>query len=283
MTILAAAALAAPAQASELKLTTWDLGWLTVRPATDPALPDRIAPKSPADLARLAAYAAALHADVIALQGIDGPAPAAAVFPDPRYRIVLTHDFVLQRSGFAVARGLGVTPNPDLATLNPYRDAPFPLRSGADITVTLPGGARLRLLSVHLKSGCRDAPLTDETRPACLTLGHQANVLADWIAARHQSGEPFAVLGDFGRVMEGNDPFLATLTAAAPLTLVTAGQSSPCWGGGDFVDHILLGGPARAWFVPGSLRVMAYRETESGWRARLSDHCPVSIRLHPPG
>ena len=31
--------LAAPARAAELKLATWNLEWLTLRPAGDPALP----------------------------------------------------------------------------------------------------------------------------------------------------------------------------------------------------------------------------------------------------
>jgi endonuclease/exonuclease/phosphatase family metal-dependent hydrolase len=272
------------ARAADVKLATWDFGWLTVRPAAEAALPDRIPAKQPQDIARLARYAAALKADIVAVQGVDGPAVLGGVFAPAAYDLVLSDDPVLQRSGFAIRRAaaMAVVRNPDLTALNPYGAAPFPLRSGADVTVRLSGGARLRLLSVHLKSGCRDAPLDDATRPACATLARQAEVLAGWIAARERDGAAFAVLGDFGRVMEGSDPFLATLTRAGQLLRPTAGQASPCWGGGDFVDHVLLGGPARGWLVPGSLRVMVYRETEGAWRARLSDHCPVSIRLHVP-
>ncbi len=278
--------------AAEIKLATWDLGWLTARPAGDPALPDRIAPKRPEDLARLARYAVALEADIVAFQGVDGAEVAERVFDAGDYAVLVTGDTVLQRTGFAVRRSLRVERHPDLAGLDPYPDATFRLRSGADVTVTAPGGAQLRLLSVHLKSGCRDDPLERPTqempaqnqpdKPACATLARQAGVLADWIAARATAGEAFVVLGDFGRVMEGADPFLATLAAAAPLLRATEHRASPCWGGMDFVDHILLGGAARGWLEPGTLRVMAYRETEPAWRARLSDHCPVSVRLRLP-
>jgi hypothetical protein len=31
-----------------------------------------------------------------------------------------------------------------------------------------------------------------------------------------------------------------------------------------------------------TLRVLVYRETGEEWRARLSDHCPVSVRFAVP-
>lgn len=273
---------ASPAGAAALKLTTWDLGWLTLRPAGDPALPPNIGPRAPADLARLAAYAAALAADVVAFQGIDGVEAARLVFPADRWTLHMTGDQVLQRAGFAVRRGLGFKPSPDLAALDPFAHARYRLRSGAEIQLDL-AGAGLRLLAVHLKSGCRSAALDTADIPACAMLRRQREVLAAWVAQRQAAGEAFAILGDFGRVMDGDDDFVAGL--AAPLTLlrVTEGHASPCWGGGAFVDHILLGGAARQWLQPGSLRVMVYRETNESWRDRLSGHCPVSASLLPPG
>ncbi len=270
------------AGARALTVATWDLGWFTQRPAGDPALPERVGPKRPGDVARLARYAEALHADVVAFQGIDGPAAAASLFPDSQYAIHMTADQVLQRSGFAIRRGVAFTPEPDDAALDPYPDARFHLRSGADMALKLPGGTVLRLLSVQLKSGCRDFPLTDAGKPACATLRRQADALRDWIAARTRAGEPFLVLGDFARVMDDDHDFMDRLQEADPLVRATEHYASPCWGGGNFVDHIIAGGDARGWLQPQTLRVMAFRETGAAWRDRLSSHCPVSVRLRIP-
>ncbi len=274
--------LAPAAWAREIKIATWDLGWLTLRADGDPSLPDGVLPKRAEDVARLARYAAALQADIVAFQGVDGPEAAALLFPPPAYVVHITGDAVLQRTGFAVRRDLPIIREPDVTELDPYEHAKFHLRSGADIGLRLPEGGVLRLLSVHLKSGCRVFALTDADKPACTTLARQADALRDWIAARRDAGEPFVVLGDFGRVMEGDDLFLATLQQAAPLLRATEHRASPCWGGEKFVDHILAGGAARQWLRPDTLRVMAYRETETGWQSRLSEHCPVTVRLVLP-
>jgi endonuclease/exonuclease/phosphatase family metal-dependent hydrolase len=93
---------------------------------------------------------------------------------------------------------------------------------------------------------------------------------------------PFLVLGDFNRSFDKNDKFIRTIATPTPLTRATEGLSSPCWGHESFIDHILIGGPARAWVSPNTLRVLAYRETDPEWKERLSDHCPVSVRLAVP-
>jgi endonuclease/exonuclease/phosphatase family metal-dependent hydrolase len=269
----------AASAARGVKVATWDLGWFTLRAAGDPALPERVAPKPAQDIARLRRYAALLDADIVALQGIDGPVAAAALFPPDAYAIHMTGDTVLQRTGFAVRRGIAFVAEPDVTSLDPYPDARLRLRSGAQIAATF-GTRTLRLLSVHLKSGCRALKLDTPDRPECATLARQDAALRTWIVSH--AAEPFVVLGDFARVMDGADDFWAALAAPSPLERATAGRASPCWGGERFVDHIIAGGPAAAWLRAGSLRVMAYRETEAAWRGRLSEHCPVSVRLDVP-
>lgn len=278
---------AAPADAAELKLATWNLEWLTLRSARDADLPDGVGPKAPDSLARLRRYALQLDADVVAFQEVDGSDAAAEVFPADRYALVLTDDRVVQRVGFAIRRGLAFERNPDLAGLDVTPDAAHRLRSGADVTLGLPDGARLRLLTVHLKSGCQRLPLHPNglqvgNRP-CDTLARQVAPLQGWIAQRRAEGVPFAILGDFNRVMDGQDPLLSALQRAGPLVRATEGRASPCWGGGSFIDHILAGGAAAAWMQPASLRVLTYREQEPEWKERLSDHCPVSVRFLLPG
>ena len=272
---------ALPAEAADLKVATWNLDWLTARPAGDPALPRDVKPKPPGGLALLRRYADQLNADVVALQEVDGPEIAARIFPPDRYTIHITTDSVVQRVAIAIRRGLPFRPNPDLAALaigGPERR----LRSGADVTLDLPSGP-LRLLAVHLKTGCRDARLATAPSEQCATLRRQLSALQGWIAQRRDEGAPFLLLGDFNRWMEPGDGFFAAMQQTSPLLRATAGQNSPCWGGGGFIDHIIAGGAARAWLVPGSLKVLVYRETEFAWKDRLSDHCPVAATLRLPG
>ncbi len=137
------------------------------------------------------------------------------------------------------------------------------------------------MLVVHLKTGCWDNKLQGRGSSACRTLKQQLAVLEQWLAARRAEGVGFVLMGDFNRNMPAGDGFLDGLEQAAPMALATAGYASPCWGGEAFIDHILVGGPVRRWVRPHSLRVMVYRETDAAMKERISDHCPVSIRLDP--
>jgi endonuclease/exonuclease/phosphatase family metal-dependent hydrolase len=267
------------AGATELKLSTWNLEWLTDRQAGDRQLPTNVHPKLPADIDHLQQYATQLDADVIAIQEVDGPIVAARVFPRDKYSIQMSRDHVVQRVGIVVRQGIHYDVNPDVTALDVGPS--HALRSGVDITLTLQP-VPLRILAVHLKTGCFDRPLNKEPHGACEELEEQRTALTDWIRARHADGIAFVIIGDFNRHMDGKDQFWSALKRAAPLVRATEGHSSPCWGSENFIDHIILGDAARDWLVPDSLRVLSYRETGEEWKQRLSDHCPVSVRLRLP-
>ncbi len=278
--------LAVPLHAAELRLVTWNIAWLTTRPAGDPMLPESVRPRAPADIALLRGYAARLAADVVALQEVEGPEAAALVFDRAQWRFFFPDERDVQRAGFAVRRGIAARQNPDLAELDTAPRARFSQRRGTDITISH-GGQELRLLSIHLNSGCWGGPMEPQRDRNCATLARQAEVLAGWIAAREAEGADWAILGDFNRRMEHpRDEMTAILGAAGRFGRPTRGQSNPCWadarGGRPFISHILLGGAARGWWRQGALEVVVYAERGRAYRQRLSDHCPIAVTLRLP-
>ncbi len=190
------------AHAQTLKISTWNLDWLTTRTRAEANLPADVHPRSPADFQRLAAYARKLNADVVAFQEVDGPQAAALVFDPARYTILTINEPVVQRVGIAVRRGIGITRNPDVAALDVEAGATFPLRDGLDVTLTLPGGQSLRVLVVHLKTGCQTDRLAGSTRSQCALFARQIPPLAAWAAARQREGTAFLLAGDFNRVLD---------------------------------------------------------------------------------
>jgi endonuclease/exonuclease/phosphatase family metal-dependent hydrolase len=268
------------AQAQDWKLATWNLDWLTLRPAGDAALPINVRPRRPEDFDRLRGYADTLKAAVTAFQEVDGTQAAARVFDPSTYTLLTIHEDVVQMVGLAVRHGIAVHQNADVTALDVEPEAPHRLRYGLDATLVFPGGAMLRVLVVHLKTGCHEEPLTGSTRPQCALLAAQIPPLAGWIAARAAEGVPFALLGDFNRVMDEPEELSTAMARAATLIRATDGHADPCWAGGSFIDHIFLGGPARLWLVADSLRVQTYRGAGERDRDRLSDHCPVSVHLN---
>jgi endonuclease/exonuclease/phosphatase family metal-dependent hydrolase len=279
MTLAVALAMAS-ALAADLKVATWNLNWLTLREPGTPGLPADLTPRSPEDLDRLRAYAAELDADVIAIQEVDGPGAARRVFTTDHYVLHISHDRLTQRVGLAVRRGLRHDRNPDVP-LPAASEPDARLRSAVDVTLR-PGSIPLRVLAVHLKQGCMNPRFDRRGGRDCRLLNEQAAPLSAWIAEREGDGVGYVVLGDFNRWMDRRDPFIDRLRRTAPLIRATEGFASRCWRDEAFIDHILIGGPARAWLQPDSLRVFRYRETGDGWSARLSDHCPVSVRLSLP-
>lgn len=229
------------------------------------------------DYRRLQRYAKRLQADVIAVQEVDGPEALARVFDPTVYDFHFSSRRSAQRTGFAYRKSLRVQKNADYEALDVGG-----VRHGADLTVYV-NGTPLRLLAVHLKSGCFEG---DRAR-ACKKLVRQVPFLEAWIDARAREGEAFVVLGDFNRRffkggvqgdaiwkdLDDGDPPLADLVSP------TMGQRSTCWGGKypDYIDHILVGKRAAAWLVKDSFRQVVYDATEVP--KGLSDHCPISVTL----
>ena len=262
------------ATSARIRLATWNLKWLSAEDDVGPVK------RKAADFQRLKGYADRLDADIIALQEVDGSQAAKRVFDPARYAVHLTSRSDAQRTGFAYDRQLRVQSNPDYTELDVGG-----VRYGADITVRL-GAHRLRLLSVHLKSGCLERPLHSSDRP-CQKLSQQLPRLEAWIDARAAEQVPFAVLGDFNRRLfkQPHDRFWVELDDGQPpeadLWSPTEGQTARCWNRKhpDFIDQLVLSRSARALMVGGSFTEHVYDPADARHRRVLSDHCPLAVVL----
>ena len=279
------------AQAETLKIASWNIAWLGSHEFNK---------RTADDYAQLAKYAVQLDADVIALQEVENGEWASEVFGDGYDYYFSTRNYV-QRVGVAVKKSSGYkVTSTEYKALDVGR-----VRYGMDLTLSN-GDKQLRLLAVHLKSGCFAKPLDTESvklmpdsskrkakeKRACTKLNKQIIPLEAWIDDRAKEGVPFMVLGDFNRRFaidiensfneeqglwqaiddeENENMWTPTLT-----------KNSKCWGGyyKDYIDHIVLDPRAKNMFVDGSFEQVVFDGKYSKELSRsLSDHCPISIEI----
>lgn len=261
--------------AGEIKVATWNIQFLNEDDNTGAN------PREQADYDRLADYAAVLNADIIALQEVDGVNAIERVFDPAVYQVFASGRNSVQRTGFAVRHGIDVTHNPDLEALN---TTGF-LRRGTDITVRI-GGTDIRLLSLHLKSGCFSDPLSTNS-DACTKLNDQVPILEGWINDRAAEETPFIVLGDWNRRFDVGEDFWPMIDDGKPhnsdLRRITKREDPLCWERQFdlFIDHIVFGRLSARWIKPYTFEQVVYQDDVS-LRPKLSDHCPISVTLNLP-
>lgn len=263
-----------------ITLATWNMEHLAERNGSG------CRPRTDADYAAMQAYVDGLGADIIAIQEIESQAAAERVF-DPAIYTVVIEDRIgtdrggecrgqagltinAQRTGFAIRKGVPFERQPDFTAIqvgNPD------LRSGVDLVVRPRGGEPIRLLSVHLKSGCSSG----DRNEACPVLFQQVPVMEQWIDQRADEGVRFAILGDFNRRLSmPADSVWADWDDASPanadLALASGDLSARCTPRyRDFIDFIVLDRRATE-----DLRAFEEKTFEG---EGLSDHCAVSARL----
>jgi hypothetical protein len=266
-----------------VRLATWNLEHLAASNGTG------CRPRTDADYKTLRDHADRLGADVISLQEIESEAAARRVFSPETWTVVMSErpdstrsgpcgenpalSILKQDVGFAIRKGIPFTRNPDFRDLgvgNPD------LRWGVDVTLNLP--KPIRLLAIHLKSGCNSGRAPNDAD--CPIIFQQGEILERWIDARAAAGEDYAILGDWNRrTALAGDAFLASVSDNDPpggrLVMADAGVSAKCVARyKDFIDHIALGERTAARMLPGSFAEYTYGGLEE---LHPSDHCPNSV------
>ncbi len=287
LAFLALSLASAAAVAGDLHIADWNLEHL------DDTDGEGCVGRNGADYSALAKRIEELDADIVAFQEVENEAAARRVFPASNWNIEMSGRPPMKRSracwgkrearlghlatGFAIRKGIRYRRNADLKTSG-GGDA-FQ-RWGADIAAVT-GGEELRLLSVHLKTGCwgRKQDRGNKSRKACAMLRGQIEALKAWVDARRTEGAAFVILGDFNRrlALPGDWAWRLLSPPSAPLLLLTEDVPFRC----DprfpaFIDHIVAGGGAEAMPVEGSFR-------EWPRRGPHPDHCAVSavFRVRP--
>ncbi len=305
-----------------LTLATWNMEWLMTpqtranlgatctsqQPRSDqralPCTPGRTPPptRTSADFDALARSAQALlkpqstrdGVDVVGLQEVDGADAARLVFRQGWRLDCFVQRQHPQKVGFAIRDGIPYRCNGDLQAL----DIDGGTRTGADVTLWPGTRQEVRLLTVHLKSGCFTGKL-DRSFDPCAKLRRQVPVVEAWIDQRVREGVAFAVLGDFNRHLDKDARYPAGPDEAAPLNLMQAWSDNsppgaellrasegqpylPCDAADthkQYIDDILID---RKLADRNKNRRFARLPFETGDQGRtLSDHCPVIWSLKP--
>ncbi len=310
------ACLPSVSSARTVTLMTWNLEWL-ITPETDrllrpsckatqpdsqtralPCTPGRTPPpqRDAADFDALAKVASRLHdqqqADVVALQEVDGVAAALSVFRKGWIADCFIKRPHPQKVGFAIREGIPYTCNGDYIAL----DFDGHSRAGADLTLWPDSPRAIRLLAVHLKSGCFTGKLDRRFGP-CGGLREQVPIVERWIDARVREGVAFAVLGDFNRHLAKDARYPAGPDEEAPLNVFQAWSDNqpsgaaltrategvrylPCSADdthSQYIDDVLIGDKLVRQARTFRLSRQAYGAEWQG--RRLSDHCPVGVTL----
>ncbi|NQY38412.1 MAG: endonuclease/exonuclease/phosphatase family protein [Alteromonadaceae bacterium] len=278
-------------QAETLKVASWNIAWLGSHQYNI---------RVESDYRELARYAKKLNADIIALQEVENAEYARIVFGDDYDYYFSTKDWV-QRVGVAVRKSKGYSVQAsEYKALDVGR-----VRYGMDVTLTK-GSKEIRLLAVHLKSGCFEKKLDSvsvdsmknaskrekQIKTACIKLSKQLKPLEKWIDQRASQGIPYIILGDFNRRFSKdialNHSEKSGLWQAIDdednedLWTPTLNRNSDCWGGyyKDYIDHIVLGPKAKKRYIDNSFNQLVFDQKYTKNLANsLSDHCPISIEL----
>lgn len=270
-------------QAVELKIASWNIYWLTEESNGNNT-------RREGDYRHLRRYAKSLDADIIALQEVENEQAAFRVFgPDYMYYFAGRKGGGQQRTAILVRKMPGI--QVDAANSYYPLNVGGNLRQGVDLIIRS-GSARLRLMNVHMKSGCFEEDISSSTAKDCAKLAGQLPALERWVDLRAEEPVPFMLLGDFNRRLsvEASRNYPGDLltelndkhpTQYADLKIINEGAPK-CWNGrfDAYIDYLLVDPRAAKMVVPGTFSELVYNERSyEDEHKKLSDHCPISMKV----
>jgi len=149
--------------------------------------------------------------DLLAVQEVADAAALRAVLPSGWRVQCITDTRQAQNLGFAVRESapirLDCTDFDELSLPSSPQKAGR-LRRGLELVAQVgdADGPKVTILNVHLKASCSSRDMSSKGHngaEACATLQRQVPVLEAWIERKAEANEPFLVLGDWNRDVEG--------------------------------------------------------------------------------
>lgn len=276
-------------QANELKLSSWNLEWLTINPN------HKIyeAKRNSKDFEILKSYFDALNADVIAFQEVDS-LNAIQKISSADYHIIISDRYLRQHrnhtfsdinqfTGFAIRNNV---PFSDPEDIDLYGKGSHKLRFASYVILNPDGKTPIHTLSLHLKAGC--AAKFYSTKKACQTLLAQGKKLNQWIKQREALGQEYVIMGDFNHNLSYKGDWLwesITHNLKQPPPLTTRDTQAECkvrkrnapkqlHQFRSVIDHMIVSTGLNA-----SLAKQLVYKKQDVLDYHLSDHCPISNRL----
>jgi endonuclease/exonuclease/phosphatase family metal-dependent hydrolase len=299
LSVALAAAFMSTAASAEIRVARWNLN--NLHHQLDEPLRPGAPTRTGADIDILRKYRDRADADIFALQEVNGPRAAQLVFPADQWDLLFSgryaDDLITGResdriyTGFAVRRGVfDAVSKRDIPELSVRHTDGRPTRWGTEILVEK-GGNLLRLMSVHLKSGCHGGTLEPATSPDCITLAAQRAPLESWTDAAAIAQVPFVIVGDWNRRIDVHgqgDHVWGEIDDADPpgldLWRLPFNRDSSCNAGFTKpIDFLVF--DARAWALVDEASFTEITYDTGDWDAQRrtpSDHCPIVVTLDWP-
>ncbi|WP_040890497.1 endonuclease/exonuclease/phosphatase family protein [Vibrio ezurae] len=276
------------AYAADLKLTTWNLAWLSTQ--SYPQFSESQRDKN--DFATLSRYFESIHPDLLAFQEVDS-AQAIQQVVGSQYTVVLSERAlpkhsakqfrdINQYTGFAFNKNLQVIEHPDL-DLNVEKHGKLRFATYIEITSNQ-DSSHLHLLSVHLKAGCQGKKNPNRS---CNIVEQQAKQLNQWIKQRENKGQSYIVLGDFNHNLAYKGDWVWQILSknTAKATLASRTSQATCEIRSNrnpkqthrfrsLIDHIIVSSDLNH-----TLPKQNVYAKQDVLNYQLSDHCPVSFSL----
>lgn len=270
-----------------INLSTWNIEWLSSAPSERFPQSHRNAD----DYSTLASHFSQMDTDVLAFQEVNDKKALQKVIGND-YTVYFSNrseaknrrhqfDDINQYTGFAVRKGIEVNNQRDviLDTSNGSK-----LRFATYIVLTPDDQQPIHLLSVHLKARCSGEYKGNRD---CKILKQQGKVLNSWIKQREKENQNYVILGDFNHnlnyqgdwlwksIAKGNSAVLATKDTKAECKVKSRNNPNKAHRFRSLIDHII---------VSENIALSQPRQnvfaTQVVVRYQLSDHCPMSAKLH---